>query len=107
MILFTDYSEFDEESDEEADINFFRNGRFFTMGLAGGIRGFTGNFADTYESAPTFGLFLSYFFDLRLALSLGFQTGDHAVKIHGQRWSQHIHREMSPSPLSALTSSIT
>ncbi|KYG61282.1 hypothetical protein AZI85_10110 [Bdellovibrio bacteriovorus] len=77
---FTDYSEFDEESDEEADINFFRNGRFFTIGLAGGYRGFTGNFADAYEAAPTFGIFLSYFFDLRLAMTLGFQTGDHAVK---------------------------
>lgn len=77
---FTDYSEFDEESDEEADINFFRNGRFFTIGLAGGFRGFTGNFADAYESAPTFGLFLSYFFDLRVAMSLGFQTGDHSVR---------------------------
>ena len=76
---FTDYSEFDEESDEEADINFFRNGRFFTVGLATGYRGFTGGFADAYGGAPTFGLFLSYFFDLRLAFNLGFQTGDHAV----------------------------
>lgn len=77
---FTDYSEFDEESDEEADINFFRNGRFFTIGIAGGTRSFTGNFAEAYGSAPSFGIFLSYFFDLSLALSLGFQTGDHAVK---------------------------
>lgn len=76
---FTDYSEFDEESDEEADINFFRNGRFFTLGLAGGTRGFTGNMADMYATAPTFGIFITYFFDLRLAMSLGFQTGDHAV----------------------------
>lgn len=76
---FTDYSEFDEESDEEADINFFRNGRFFTIGLAGGSRGFTGNFADAYGSAPTFGIYLTYFFDLRLAMSLSFQTGDHPV----------------------------
>lgn len=76
---FTDYSEFDEESDEEADINFFRNGRFFTIGLAGGMRGFTGGFGDAFDPAPSFGIFLSYFFDLRLALSLGFQTGDHKV----------------------------
>lgn len=76
---FTDYSEFDEESDEEADINFFRNGRFFTIGLAGGTRGFTGNFSDAYGSAPTFGIYLTYFFDLRLAMSLSFQTGDHPV----------------------------
>jgi hypothetical protein len=88
---FTDYSEFDEESDEEADINFFRNGRFFTIGLMGGYRGFTGNFATTYDGAPTFGLFLSYFFDLSLALQLGFQTGDHAV--HFSTTSGSTHKE--------------
>ncbi|WP_413574520.1 outer membrane beta-barrel protein [Bdellovibrio sp. HCB290] len=77
---FSDYSEFDEDSDEEADVNFFRNGRFLTVGLAGGYRGFTGNFADQYSAAPSFGLYLSYFFDLSLAMTLGFQTGDHAVK---------------------------
>lgn len=78
---FSDYSEFDEASDEEADINFFRNGRFFTVGLTAGMRGFTGNFSKIYSSAPTFGLYLSYFFDLRLALSVGFLTGDNAVNI--------------------------
>lgn len=78
---FIDYSEFEEESDEEADINFFRNGRFLTLGMAGGMRGFTGNFSDLYSSNMTFGLTLSYFFDLRLAFALGFQTGDHAVSI--------------------------
>lgn len=77
---FTDYSEFEEESDEEADINFFRNGRFFTLGLQGGYRGFTGNFADAYQAAPSFGVSLTYFFDLRLAMALGFYTGDHSVK---------------------------
>lgn len=77
---FTDYSEFDEESDEEADINFFRNGRFFTLGLAGGSRSFSGNMSEIYQTAPTFGLIITYFFDLRLAMSMSFQTGDHAVK---------------------------
>ena len=76
---FTDYSEFDEESDEEADINFFRNGRFFTVGLVFGYRGFTGNFASAYQASTTYGVFLSYFFDLRFAFQLGYQTGDHAV----------------------------
>lgn len=79
---FTDYSEFDEDSDEEADINFFRNGRFFTVGFAGGVRGFTGNFSSVYQSAPSYGLFVSYFFDLRLALQVGFQTGDHNVNFY-------------------------
>ena len=78
---FADYSEFDEETDEEADINFFRNGRFVTAGLAGGFRGFTGGMGKVYKSAPTYGVFLSYFFDLRLAFQLGFMTGDHAVDI--------------------------
>jgi len=77
---FSDYSEFDEDSEEEADIYFFKNGRFLTVGLAAGYRGFTGNFADEYSSSPNFGIFLTYFFDLRLAASLGFQTGDHSVK---------------------------
>ncbi len=78
---FSDYSEFDEASEEEADINFFRNGRFLTVGFAMGMRGFTENLNQLYSSAPTFGLFLSYFFDLRLALELGFQTGDHDFQI--------------------------
>lgn len=76
---FSDYSEFDEASDEEADINFFRNGRFFTVGLVGGIRNFTGNFAKQYAQAPTYGVALTYFFDLRTAFSLSFMTGDHGV----------------------------
>lgn len=76
---FSDYSEFDEASDEEADINFFRHGRFFTVGLTAGYRGFTGNFQKNYGSGPAYGVFLTYFFDLRFAFSLGFQTGDHPV----------------------------
>lgn len=79
---FADYSEFDEDSDEEADINFFRNGRFLTAALFVGYRGFTQGMASTYTSGPSYGLQLSYFFDLRLALAMSFVTGDHAVKIN-------------------------
>lgn len=79
---FADYSEFDEASDEEADINFFKNGRFFTIGLAGGLRGFTQNLSGLYNSAPTYGFFLSYFFDLNIALQLGLLTGDHAFNLN-------------------------
>ena len=81
---FADYSEFDEASEEEADINFFRNGRFITVGFAMGMRGFTDNLNRLYSSSPTFGLFLSYFFDLRLAMELGFQTGDHDFQVSGK-----------------------
>ena len=78
---FSDYSEFDEASDEEADINFFRNGRFFTVGFTIGMRGFTDQLNQLYSSAPTYGVFISYFFDLRLAMELGFQTGDHNFEV--------------------------
>jgi outer membrane protein W len=76
---FSDYSEFDEASDEEADINFFRNGRFFTVGVLAGSRNFTGNFAKQYGQSTAFGLSISYFFDLRSAFALSFITGDHSV----------------------------
>ena len=78
---FTDYSEFDEASDEEADVNFFRNGRFFTVGLAAGPRLFTENMAKAYGQGPNFGLLISYFFDLRLAFTLGMMTGDNSVTL--------------------------
>lgn len=78
---FADYSEFDEDSDEEADINFFKNGRFLTASLLFGYRNFTDGFAKNYTSGVGYGLQLSYFFDLRLAFSLGFTMGDHSVSI--------------------------
>lgn len=76
---FSDYSEFDEASDEEADINFFKNGRFFTVGLSLGTRGFTDNMSSIYSPAPVFGVNISYFFDLRLAFNLGLMSGDSAM----------------------------
>lgn len=79
---FVDYSEFDENSDEEADINFFKNGRFFTLGLTVGNRFVTDQLTEIYENSPTFGLFISYFFDLRFAIQMGFVSGsDHNIKI--------------------------
>ena len=74
---FSDYSEFDEASDEEADINFFHNGRFFVLGFQGGMRAFTENLASLYSPGATYGLFMTFFFDLRFALQAGFVTGDY------------------------------
>lgn len=76
---FADYSEFEESMEEEEDINFFRNGRLFTMGFIGGYRGFTQNLGQVYYSSPSFGLFLSYFFDLRFALQFGVLMSDHTL----------------------------
>ncbi len=78
---FADYSEFDEAQDEEADINFFRNGRFVTVGFTGGFRGFTGGLGEMYQVAPAFGLYLSYFFDLRFAVQFSFLTSDHSFRV--------------------------
>ncbi len=80
---FADYSEFDEAQDEEADINFFRNGRFVTVGFTGGFRGFTEGLGDMYKTSPAFGLYLSYFFDLRFALQFSFLTSDHSFAVSG------------------------
>ena len=80
---FADYSEFDQSADEEEDVNFFRNGRLFTLGFLAGYRGFTEKLAQIYTGGPTFGLYLSYFFDLRFALQMGFLTGDHPLRVVG------------------------
>lgn len=77
---FSDYSEFDQDSDEEADVNFFRNGRLLTLGLASGVRQFTENMSKTYGSGPNFGIQISYFFDLKTALGVGIMTGDSSLK---------------------------
>lgn len=74
---FSDYSEFDEASDEEADINFFKNGRFLTAGVMVGQRGFTDKLNAIYGSGLTYGFQLAYFFDLRWALQFSFLTGDY------------------------------
>jgi hypothetical protein len=78
---FADYSEFEDASDEEADVNFFRNGRFFTLGLAFGYRRFTNVMGEIYKPGTNFGGFLSYFFDLRFALQVGYMVGDHEVEL--------------------------
>jgi hypothetical protein len=89
---FSDYSEFDEASDEEADVNFFRNGRFLTVGIAVGPQTFTDGMGKVYKDAPSMGLTLSYFFDLRLAMTLGLITTDHSVNIKttGQTFTGNV-----------------
>lgn len=81
---FVDYSEFDGNSDEEADINFFQNGRQVTLGLDLGYRTFTGNLGSIYDAAPAFGINLTYFFDLRFAMTLSYLTGSHDFRITPQ-----------------------
>jgi hypothetical protein len=77
---FADYSEFDEATEEEADINFFRNGRFFTLGFLFGYRDMTGTMGEIYSGNFNFGLFLTYFFDLRFAMQFNFLSGSNTLK---------------------------
>ncbi|MCB0394792.1 MAG: hypothetical protein KDD25_09540 [Bdellovibrionales bacterium] len=78
---FVDYSEFEQVTEEEADINFFRNGRFLAIGAMFGYRFFTNILGEIYEGAGAGGVFLSYFFDLRFAIQISYLTGDHRFKI--------------------------
>jgi len=78
---FSDYSEFEEGSEEEADINFFHNGRFFSIGLLGGYESFTDTLGEIYAPSFQFGLFLEYFFDLKLAMQIAYITASHSVSI--------------------------
>ncbi len=78
---FADYSEFEGTADEESDINFFRNGRFFTLAFAFGYRRFTENLAEIYSPGTYYGGYITYFFDLRFALQVGFVTGDHTLAL--------------------------
>lgn len=79
---FADFSEFENNSDEEADIHFFTNGRFITVGFFVGARGFTDEMTKTISPGPTYGLYLSYFFDLRFALQVSVSTGNSDYKVN-------------------------
>jgi lipid-A-disaccharide synthase-like uncharacterized protein len=78
---FTDYSEFEDAAEEEADINFFRNGRFFTLGFTGGARAFTSVYGEVFDPGALFGLSITYFFDLRFALQFSYTSSDHTMYI--------------------------
>src|SRR5207248_682683 len=78
---FSDYSEFEEGSEEEADVNFFHNGRFFAVGALAGYESFTDVLGVIYKPNFTYGVFLSYFFDLRFALQVSYVTADHVIDL--------------------------
>ncbi|MAF90688.1 MAG: hypothetical protein CL674_05380 [Bdellovibrionaceae bacterium] len=75
---FIDYSEFETASEEEADINFFRNGRFLTLAVPLSYSSFTSSMSQILDSGTAVGFNLSYFFDLRFAFQIGIMNSDHA-----------------------------
>jgi Outer membrane protein beta-barrel domain len=80
---FIDYNEFEIADEEEADINFFRHGRFLTMGFSLGQRSFTEGMSQIYGDDVVYGLYLSYFFDMRFALQFGYIKGSHSIAVRG------------------------
>jgi hypothetical protein len=86
--------------EEEEDINFFRNGRLLTMGFLLGYRGWTQNLGAIYGGSPTFGLFISYFFDLRFALQMGYLTSDHPLNIPARNGADAVQGTVSITDLS-------
>ena len=97
---FADYSEFEESMDEEEDINFFRNGRLLTMGFNFGYRSWTQSLGQIYSGNPSFGLFMSYFFDLRFALQIGYLTSDHALLIPARNGAEAVQGTISLTDIS-------
>ncbi len=76
---FADYSEFEENAQEEADINFFRNGRFFNIAILMGGRMFTGGMAQFIEASASPGIAMTYWFNLRLAFQFSYIYSQHVL----------------------------
>ena len=77
---FADYNEYEQQSEEEEDINFLRNGRFLTLAFLGGYRSFLGGgFTQAYKGNLMYGAEFSYFFNLQLAMGLSYTISDHNV----------------------------
>lgn len=78
---FADFSEFEPSADEEADIHFFKNGRFFNMALLGGMRAWTQSYGQIMPPAPALGFYIAYFFDIRSALQVSYVNSTHNFNI--------------------------
>ncbi|MBY0314671.1 MAG: hypothetical protein K2Q26_04085 [Bdellovibrionales bacterium] len=74
---FADFSEFEASADEEADIFFFKNGRFFNLALLLGGRMWTQELGKLYTPSVAFGLYAAYFFDIRSAIQVSYISSSH------------------------------
>lgn len=80
---FTDYSDFEGDAEEEEDIHFFRHGRFFEIGIATGYKYFTRRLGQAWQPNVPIGFFLSYFFNLKLALHISYVYSNHEFDLRG------------------------
>ncbi|MCO5142213.1 MAG: hypothetical protein M9962_03885 [Oligoflexia bacterium] len=76
---FSDYVPFEDEYDVDEDERFMYFGRFFAVSLGTGVHQFGGNIGKLYNTAlPVLDFRLIYFFDFRLAGSIGISSSAHA-----------------------------
>lgn len=97
---FADYSEFEESMEEEEDLNFFRNGRLLTLGFTAGLRNFTGNLNKIYSSSGMYGLNLTFFFDLRFGMQIGFLTSSHTINAKSSSGAPNVEGTVSLTDIS-------
>ena len=77
---FTDYSEFQDTTTEEADIYFFKHGRLLSLAGLAGMRMITQKLGQHTRPAFTIGGFFSFFFNMRIALQFHYITGIHPFR---------------------------
>lgn len=76
---FSDFVPFEDEYDIDEDERFMYFGRFFAVSLGTGMHVFGGNLGKLYNTAvPVLDFRLIYFFDFRLAGSIGLSSASHA-----------------------------
>jgi hypothetical protein len=76
---FSDFVPFEDEYDIDDDERFMYFGRFFAVSLGTGMHLFGGNLGKLYNTAiPVLDFRLIYFFDFRLAGSIGVSSASHA-----------------------------
>lgn len=72
---FTEYGEFSDQSEEDAEMRFFQFGRFFGIGLGMGFDGVTGNRGLLWQGGfPGYNFKLHCWLDFNFAIALGFRA---------------------------------
>ena len=77
---FTDYSEFQDTTTEEADIYFFKHGRLLSLAGMGGMRLMTQKLGQHTRPAFAVGGSFAFFFNMRIALQFHYITGIHPFR---------------------------
>ena len=90
---YTEYGEFNEETDEANETLFYQHGRFFGVSVGLGYQGVTGNRALLWQGAfPVMDIKVHYWFDFQLALDLGITTAGHSFDFNGNHTDANVFR---------------